>query len=638
MKRYVAALLVLISSVNYGKASDIHYPASAIPAALLKDADVVKRAEEIRFTIINTGQTVYYHKYALTILNEKGDDAAAFEEYYDQLQKITSIEGVLYDAAGNAVKKVKNKDIQDVSAVSDNNLMDDHRKKTHQFYYKAYPYTVEYEVEIKYNNTLFFPLWDPQEGEHCAVEQSSYTVVAPQNYVVRYQAFNYKGQPAAAVQKDMKILKWEVSNLAAIKRPFAAPAWRELTTVVYLAPSDFEVQGYKGSMNTWKDLGKFQTALNKDRDVLPDKVVQKVKSLTAGLTDDKDKISVLYNYLQKNTRYISVQLGIGGWQPMEASMVAEKGYGDCKALANYMHSLLKAAGIKANYTLVYAGDDHKEMLINDDFPLRNFNHAILCVPLAKDSVWLECTDQTLPAGYMSSFTANRKALMITDDGGVVVATPRYGLKENTQLRTIKGTIAADGTLNMKVATRYEAMQGDNLHSMINALAKDKVQKILQQELELPTYNINTFDYKEKAAGLPQVEENLDITVDHYATVSGKRLFITLDILNRSGTRLEDEEERKCDFVFNLAWRDEDNAEIDIPEGYELEAAPQDMAIKTRFGSYSVTAKLSGNKIIYRRVREQFGGRYPAKDKEELAKFYNDIYKSDRSRMVLVKKG
>jgi hypothetical protein len=408
-----------------------------------------------------------------------------------------------------------------------------------------------------------------------------------------------------------------------------------MTTVIYFAPSDFEIQGYKGNMTSWKDFGKFQASLNEGRDVLPANIEETVNRLTAGISDTREKIRILYNFLQKNTRYISIQLGLGGWQPLPAKDVATKGYGDCKGLTNYMYSLLKAAGIKSNYTLVYAGGN-KDVLI-DDFPSNRFNHVILCVPLAKDSVWLECTSQTLPAGYMSDFTGNRKALMITEDGGVVVRTPQYGIKENTQQRVIKAKLDEDGNLGMSVTASYGGTEQDDVSSLINGLSKEKVQKVLQKELELSTYDINSFKYEETKDVLPKVDEQLEISVSKYATISGKRLFIMPNILNRGGYVLNDQKDRAFDYVYDNAFRHDDTYEIEIPEGYELEAAPSDASFKSKFGTYTCSTKLVGHKIVYHRVREHFSGRYPAKEGIDLAKFFESVYRSDRSKMVLVKK-
>jgi hypothetical protein len=173
--------------------------------------------------------------------------------------------------------------------------------------------------------------------------------------------------------------------------------------------------------------------------------------------------------------------------------------------------------------------------------------------------------------------------------------------------------------------------------MINVLSKDKVQKVLQEELELATYNVNDFKYTENKNILPQLNEQLDITVSGYATVSGRRLFVNPNILNRATGKVDVDEQRSVDLVFYQEWRDEDNYEIEIPEGYQMESMPEDVSLKTKFGTYSCSVKLSGNKINYHRVREQFSGRFPAKDQDELAKFYDDIYKADRNKIVFVKK-
>jgi transglutaminase-like putative cysteine protease len=395
---------------------------------------------------------------------------------YDRLRKITVFDGTLYDANGQQLKKVKNKDIKDYSAVQ-NNMLDDNRIKVYDFNYRVYPYTVEYEVEIKFNNTYIFPAWVPLSSEELSVEGSSYTLIVPLNYIVRHKAFNYKGEPESTTEKNKKVMKWKVSGLSAIKIPYASPQWNELTTMVFFAPSDFEMEGYKGNASTWQEFGKFSLALNTGRDKLPETISQKVRELTNGVAEPKEKIKVLYNFLQQNTRYISIQLGIGGLQPFEASFVAQKGYGDCKALSNYMYSLLNAAGIKSYYTLVNGGRDISDKYMVEDFPSDQFNHVILCVPLSRDTMWLECTSQTEAAGYMGGFTGNRKALLITENGGVLVATPRYGLKENTQLRTIKAKLEADGTLKMDIAASYKGVQQDFLSQRIDNLSKDMVKKL-----------------------------------------------------------------------------------------------------------------------------------------------------------------
>ncbi|MFL5786462.1 MAG: DUF3857 domain-containing protein, partial [Flavisolibacter sp.] len=296
-------LTALLFTFLYNYAGELKYAASEIPELLKKKAHTVKRMEEVEFEIINTSETFIRRKYALTILDENGESDAILEEPYDKLMQIRSIEGTLYDAKGALVKKLKSKEIMDLSAVSDISLIDDNRRKVFQFYYKTYPYTVEFDVEIKINNTFYFPKWVPQEGENFSVQHSQYTLICPSDYNIHYKAFNYKGEPVITTEKNKKIMKWEVKDLPAITSHFASPSWREMTTIIYFAPSDFEIQGYKGNMSTWNDYGKFVYSLNAGRDQLPDNIIQKVKELTNGITDEKQKINVLYNFLQKNTRY-----------------------------------------------------------------------------------------------------------------------------------------------------------------------------------------------------------------------------------------------------------------------------------------------------------------------------------------------
>lgn len=635
MKKMMIGCALMI--VSFAVAAQNKYSVATITAALLKSANVVKRMEEIRFEIVNLHEAIYIRKYALTILNEHGQEYADLVVGYDKMQKVENIEGALYDAAGNQLKKVKGKDINDYSATSDISLYDDNRMKVHDFNYKNYPYTVEYEVEMAYNQTYFFPTWMPQHFENLSVEKSSYTMVCPDGYDVRYKKFNYTGGPQASTDKGKKIMKWQVQNIAAIEKPYAAPPWNELTTTVYFAPTNFEMQGYKADASSWLELGKFNLLLNADRDQLPPAIQQKVLQLTEGITDPKEKVKKLYEYLQQNTRYISIQLGIGGLQPFDAAYVAQKGYGDCKALSNYMYSMLKAAGIKSYYSLVQGGYDLDDRYMMDDFSSHQFNHIIVCVPFAKDSMWLECTSQTEPAGYMGRFTGNRKALLITEEGGKLVPTPRYTMQDNLQQRSIKGAINADGTLSVTINTVYRAEQQDRLFGMVTNLSKEEVKKRLNQDFNFSSYEVADFGYTPKKSGMPEMAESLKIDVSNYATVSGRRIFIVPNVMTKDGRKNIDTTGRTADYVFDDAYCDIDTIELSIPAGYTLEALQPEVALKTKYGNYSSKVKLEGDKIIYCRKIEKWAGRYPAKEGAAIAEFYATIYKADRSRVVLVKK-
>jgi uncharacterized protein YdcH (DUF465 family) len=632
-KQMVGIIVFLLFSVS-SMAAEGEYAVSKIPISLLKNSNIVIRLESEIFELQSLDRLLMKHHYVITVLNEEGSKFARLVESYDKFNEIKSIEGTLYDASGSKIKSLKSKDIEDVSGYSSMTMVDDDRYKTHNFYYKDYPYTVDYTIEEVIKQTMFFPSWRPVWDEYVSVENSSFSLKVPKDYLVRYKEFNCPVSVVVKEEADKKIYSWGLTNYLSVVKEFASPGWSKITPTVLLAPSNFMIEDYTGNMTDWKELGKFQSALNKGRDILPESIRQKVAELIKSVGSLSEKTRILYNFLQSNTHYVGIQLGIGGWRPFEASYVAAKAYGDCKALSNYMYSLLKEAGIKSYYTLIKAGDNEDDII--KDFPSRQFNHAIVCVPDGKDTIWLECTDQTKAAGYMGGFTGNRHALLITDEGGKLVSTPSYRLQDNVQVRNIQAILDEDATLKIRVSSSYKGMQQDDLQMMINVLSKDKVKESLHKQLDFATYDIKDFYYKENKSTLPTIDESLDITVSNYATITGKRLFIVPNVMTRTKSKLSADAERKYDIQLGYEFKDIDTVEIEIPKGYETEAMPQDVSISSKFGKYNSSVKLAGNKLFYYRHYEHYSGLFPAKDYMELVKFYEAIYKADRSKVVLVK--
>lgn len=624
----IALLLFTISGI---KAQNLSV--ENIPQILKDQSNVIKRFEKVYFDIIDPTHTVLKKKYALTVLNEQGAKESQFLIGYSKLSSLKSFEGVLYDANGKEIKKLKWKDLIDESAVSTGNLMDDYRIKRYELYHRDYPFTIVYEYEEHNNNSLFLETWQPIEDEKYAVEHSQFTVALPQGVNVRYKAFNYDHEPVKKEEEGKTTLTWEVKNLRAVKKEILSKPLFEFTPRVMAGSENFQIEGYSGSMASWKSFGEFVYKLTENRQELPVKIKQDVHEITKGLESDYEKIAVLYKYLQKNTRYISVQLGIGGWQPFDAAYVAKNSYGDCKALVNYMQSLLKEVGVNSFYTLVRAGASNSKVIV--DMPSQQFNHVILCVPVKQDTVWLECTSQTLPVGYLSAFTQNRYALLVDKTGGKLVRTPKYGLAENRQLREIKAHIDDFGNLKASVVTVYEGLQQDDLHDIINYLTKDKIKEYLNKSLPLSTYEVMEFDYTPQEKKLPSIKENLEILASGYVKKTGKRLLIEPNILSKQRSRLP-LEERRFPLLLDYPYMDIDSIKINIPNGYLVETMPEETKLQSRFGDYNFKVTLNDGALICYRSFKHNEGEFSANDYKELSAFYETIYKADRKQVILIK--
>ncbi len=633
--RKIFFLLINFSIFNFlAKANDGDFAVSKINPALLKNANAVVRVDEMKFEIKSLTQTNLFNHYAITILNEKGERWADLNEYYNKYREINSIEGILYDVEGKQLNKIKKKDTKDESGVDGGTLMDDSRFKVHNFYYKVFPYTIEYTIETTNKNTLSFPSWTAQGGGSIAVEQSSMTIIFPTDYQIRYKAFNYDNSPIENIDKNKKSLTWSAKNLNAIIREPYAPMLHEIIPMVIFGPTEFQMDDYKGNMSTWKEFGKFIYDLKKDRDQLPENIKQTVHAIADKLTDPKEKISSLYKFMQDNTRYISIQLGIGGFQPFPASDVATKRYGDCKALTNYMYSILQEVGIKSYYTLVRAGKFDK--YITADFPSQQFNHVILCTPIQQDTVWLECTSQTLQAGYLSDFTCDRPVLLVDENGGKLIHTPIYKMNDNLQVRKIAGKLDEKGNLEINSKSVYHGLQQDDYHQMVKGLSKEKLKDNLNDMLSLSMYDIIDFDYKDLNTKIPSIQENLNITANGYATVTGKRMFIQPNVMTKTNRKLSSDSTRKYDVVLDYEFIDIDSVEVEMPAGYTIESVPANVNISSKFGKFNATTKVENNKLYYYRTVEQSRGKFPKEDFNELVKYFENIYKADRSKVVLVK--
>jgi hypothetical protein len=255
--------------------------------------------------------------------------------------------------------------------------------------------------------------------------------------------------------------------------------------------------------------------------------------------------------------------------------------------------------------------------------------------MPKDTIWLECTSQTNPFGYLSNFTANRHTLLATPSGGVLVKTPALSAKDNQLSRKVKMELGADGSAKAKIDAHFKGIFYDDMIGLIHENNQEKTTTSLLKNFYLGNAQLSKIALQENRDKIPSVQVAFDADLKKLTSPSGSRLFVTPSIFYKEdGVPSSGSEPRTMDVELfnNISYNDE--IEIQLPTYQAVEALPTDVSFTSKFGTFQVKYQLQGNKLLLTRKFTRNNGKYKANDFAELIDFYKKISKADRAQMVL----
>jgi len=580
-------LLFFILAVNCADAisdSATRYPVSEIPATLLENSEVVYRSIDQRVVVNSSASLTLSRIVAVTILRESGVNASVLSIGYDKMIRVTSISGTIYDAAGDRVRTIKSSEILDYSAYDGFSLYSDNRMKYIDPKYFSYPFTIEYEVELNLKSVLFLPDFYVFKGYNSAVERAKYQITAPSDFKINIRESG--GMPACVQTKkdNNTIYSWQYDNFIARRQEPYSTAPSHQYPFVMVSPYKFQYDSYSGGTDSWGTFGRFIKSLNDGKQVLPESTVSEIRNLIKDSPSTRASIERIYRFSQKKNRYVSIQEGIGGMQPFEAETVDRLSYGDCKALSNYVMALLSAAGIESHYSLIQAGSVIEPVYA--DFVMDYFNHVVLCVPNNGDTVWLECTNPHLPAGYIGSFTDDRYALMITPDGGKLVRTPSYTHTNNVTSSRSNYHISPDGkaTLNMEVRSRGTYYWQEFQILLLDARDREKelLRSVALQDISVPKY-----EFIVDTLNPGNITRKMDVQINNCASFMGDMMILTPDPVNRPMSVPPVARKRESPVNIQRSSTKIDSIFVHIPKGYKVSGVPENLQIENEFAAFSM---------------------------------------------------
>lgn len=621
-------LILLLIAVGEAAAK---YDVASIPAPLRENAVAVVRENHSRFEVSNESRAKLTERKVITILERKAEGMADLIVPYDSYKRVRSYKVTLYDAQGKKIRDLKKDEFTDRSN-SGSSHYDDARILFTDIYVSQLPFTVEMEYELEFRNGFFFFSWYPQDKLELSVEKASHTVVVPRGMEFRHRARNREDlQPT--VSADNTTWVWQLESLPAIKNEAYMPPLEQLVPHVLLGSSRFHYGGTNGNMSTWQDYGKWAYELTEGRQTLPAPTRARVQELVAGVEDTTEKVRILYEFMQSRTRYVSIQLGIGGFQPFDAAMVDRTGYGDCKALVNYTMALLKEAGINSIYTLVFSGPFRGDVF--PDFPTKAFNHVILAVPLQQDTLWLECTSNHHPTAYLGSSNSGRLVLMITAEGGKLVPTPAYNHAQNQISRHLQARILSTGALEFTSSSRHTGARYEDLLGLFLQGAGQQ-KRYLQQNLGINNPEISDFSYNLQKTRVPVLEEVLNVSSSQYVSRAGNRILFQPNILSRRNSVPPVMANRTHAVHISESALYSDTVHWELPAGYTIAHLPEGLLLDNEFGFFQANYHQEGNQLTYQRTYFSRKGTHPAEKYADFVDFLNAILNADRAQVVLAR--
>ncbi|WP_343328828.1 DUF3857 domain-containing protein [Polaribacter staleyi] len=640
MKKFIfgailAALLLIVPNTFSQKPN---YAALLIPTELKENANAVIRDNTLHITLDDVDDMVVHKTKVVTVLNKLGDSKASMYEYYDNTTKITELSAVIYNAFGKEINKFSKNKFLDESAVSGGTLYSDSRVKYLDYTPVSYPYTVVFESEYKTSSTGFIPNWYPIKGYFVSIEKSSYVFKNPLKINFNKKEKNFEGYNIENKHTDYE-LHSTLKNQPALKYEENSVSYNEILPTLMVVPLDFQTDNIKGSYSNWKELGVWMNeSILRGKSNLEETTKQKILSLVKGVEDPIKKAKIVYNFMQNKTRYISVQVGIGGIQPISANEVDKVSYGDCKGLTNYTKALLDVVGVQSNYVHVEANRDDKVSFDTDFASLAQGNHVILNIPNNGNDIWLECTSQTIPFGFLGDFTDDRNVLVITPEGGVIKRTPAY--KNETNLQELNGKIQLEknGSLTASLHRVSKGIQYDD-KSFYETLSKEELTKKYKSNdwsynnnLEIDA--VDLLNDKDKVV----FKEDLKVTIKNYASVNNKEYLFRVNVFNRNNFIPKRYRSRKLPLKISRGYKDEDQYEIIIPEGYVLGVLPSEKNISSKFGTYKVTfTKVDDTTFKYHKTMVIKEGVYPKEAYKNYRSFRRSIAKYENLRIAITQK-
>lgn len=381
---------------------------------------------------------------------------------------------------------------------------------------------------------------------------------------------------------------------------------------------------------SWEDVARWYHSLSADRYALTPEIRAALSEVLEGAATREDSLRAVHRWIAQDFRYVSLSLGIGGYQPRTPEAVFETKSGDCKDKATLFVAISREMGFDAYPVLIRLNGRGRR-----DLPtVAQFDHMIAAVATDTGYTYLDLTASHTPFGEVVPSLQGEFGLLVREDGGAEeVELPESAREENRSEARFIGVLDSTGVFNGRYEERVSGTMQYTLRGLFSATHSDK-------ELEEFTRflggmimrgargdSLEVFDGNDLAAE-PRI--SLKLIGGELTRSAGDNEIMTLPIPNFPMdpiiAELEAEGERRYPFDIGdvVGWQVSTwELQVTLPEGWKAQL-PDNVDVKSAFGEYSTEYGQDGREL--RIVRRMAGskGVAPPSAKEELIEWMRAV--------------
>ena len=612
-----------------------------------KTSAILLYAEDI-LTVQNNGKLKSLSRRAYKILRPEGKEYGMVRADMDSETRITGMRGWCIPAQGKDYEIKEKEAIETaLTGVENGELVSDFKSRFLRIPAADPGNIVGYEIEHENRPYVMQDFWAFQST--IPVREARYTLQLAPGWEYKAVWVNHAEVAPASLGNNQ--FQWIVTDVKAIRPEDEMPPWQGVAGLMVVSLIG-QGSGQNKGFGDWKDMGKWEDGLvNGRRDASPE-IKKKVAEITANAPTPLTKMRALAQFMQKDVRYVAIQLGIGGWQPHPAPEIFLHKYGDCKDKATLLSSMLKEIGVESFYLDI---NTTRGTITPATPATRWFDHVILAIrlpddlddpslkmiithPKLKRLLIFDPTDEFTPFGQLRGELQESYALLVTPDGGELIKVPQLAPATSGIQRVAKLTLTPTGVLSGDIE---ETRVGDSAMFQRAALKSVTSDKERIKPIEtLASQSLSTFQVTKAAVlNLNATDQpfgyRYSLVAEGYAKPAGDLLLVRPRVLGiNSRSLLETKEPRKYPVEFFGPARYTDTIEITLPSSYEVDDLPPPVNADYSFASYHSKTEVNGNTLKYTRTFEVKELSVPLSKVDDLKKLYRIIAGDERNTAVL----